>query len=105
MVALDGADTYFQRFKSGTIYCENTTRNHEVLLVGYTENQWIIKNSWGSWGTKGYGYISMEIGSDCGILEVSESVKGLISQNRLARPQHRIKMTGTNGWNGASIAI
>jgi C1A family cysteine protease len=32
--------------------------NHAVQLIGYTNSEWIIKNSWGtSWGDGGFGYI------------------------------------------------
>ncbi len=29
--------------------------NHAVIIVGYTEKHWIIRNSWGpGWGENGY---------------------------------------------------
>jgi len=35
---------------------------HAMLLVGYTGNYYIIKNSWGeSWGEKGYCYIPKKV--------------------------------------------
>lgn len=35
--------------------CDPNALDHAVLLVGYTENYWIIKNSWGpSWNEEGY---------------------------------------------------
>lgn len=35
--------------------------DHGVLLTGYTENYWVIKNSWGSgWGMKGYIHIARD---------------------------------------------
>lgn len=42
--------------------------NHAVLLVGYTPNSWIIKNSWGTnWGAGGYAYVTRESTNNCGI--------------------------------------
>lgn len=38
--------------------------DHAILLVGYTKDYWIIKNSWGTgWGENGFGYISID--NDC----------------------------------------
>jgi cathepsin L len=42
--------------------------NHAVQLVGYTETEWIIKNSWSTgWGVNGYVYISRAPAENCGI--------------------------------------
>jgi len=42
--------------------------NHAVLLVGYTSNYWIIKNSWGTnWGLGGYIYVTKSTSYNCGI--------------------------------------
>ena len=55
-------------------YCfKNNDVNHVIVVVGYTEDAWICKNSWGPyWGEKGYVYISTKLGSGsngiCGIL-------------------------------------
>jgi hypothetical protein len=46
----------------------NPVLNHAVLLVGYTQDAWIIKNSWGTgWGDKGYIYVSRNTSVNCGI--------------------------------------
>ena len=53
---------------SRTLRCSphNRVKDHHVLLVGYTETEWIVKNSWGTgWGVDGYGYISMKNAEDC----------------------------------------
>ena len=45
----------------------NTNVDHAVLLVGWTKDNWIIKNSWGDeWGINGYLYLAR--GSNkCGV--------------------------------------
>ncbi|EAR95695.1 papain family cysteine protease (macronuclear) [Tetrahymena thermophila SB210] len=43
-----------------------TSLDHGVLLVGYENNAWIVKNSWGTtWGEK--GYIRLASGNTCGL--------------------------------------
>jgi cathepsin L len=45
-----------------------STIDHAVLLVGYTETDWVIKNSWGTgFGDGGYIYISRTPSASCGI--------------------------------------
>jgi hypothetical protein len=42
------------------LYQPETTRGgHAVALVGYTQDRFIVRNSWGTgWGDKGFGYAS-----------------------------------------------
>lgn len=42
--------------------CGYTDRvNHAVVIVGYTEDYWIIRNSWGeSFGINGYVYVTRD---------------------------------------------
>lgn len=58
----------FRNYKSGVINCSlyQGDLDHQVQLIGWTENAWIIKNSWGSsWGENGFGRISMNQDEDC----------------------------------------
>jgi len=58
-VAIEADQRSFQLYKSGafTGSC-GTNLDHGVLLVGYTENAYILKNSWGpTWGDNGYIYL------------------------------------------------
>lgn len=51
---------------AGIVDCSTATStlDHAILLVGYTEEYWVIKNSWGTiWGSQGYAYIPIE--NDC----------------------------------------
>lgn len=51
-----------------TLKCNssNLKVDHSVLLVGYTETEWIVRNSWGPfWGIDGFAYISRTAGENC----------------------------------------
>lgn len=59
-VAIEADQVSFQLYKSGvfTGSC-GSNLDHGVLLVGYTENAYILKNSWSSsWGDNGYIYLA-----------------------------------------------
>jgi len=61
------ADSSWQHYTGGVLtgaeYCGH---DHAVLLVGYTENTWKIKNSWGAtWGEQGFIRINKGLGG-CG---------------------------------------
>jgi len=46
-----------------------TKLDHGVTLVGYTDEAWIVKNSWGAaWGDKGYVMIAKNNEDVCGIM-------------------------------------
>jgi len=56
-VAIDADQPDFQSYRSGVYDGRKcgTTPNHGVLVVGYTAQYWIVKNSWGTkWGESGY---------------------------------------------------
>lgn len=60
-VAIEADSPVFQHYKSGVIDDEScgASLNHGVLAVGYTEDYWIVKNSWGEdWGGRG---VSLEL--------------------------------------------
>lgn len=67
IVGIDASNMMF--YKSGIFSNCGNEINHVVLLVGYTENEWIIKNSWGAkWGENGYIRLAKKVGvNTCGI--------------------------------------
>jgi C1A family cysteine protease len=56
-IAIEADHPYFQHYKSGTL--DNATAcgdklDHGVLIVGMTDDAYIVKNSWGPpWGQQG----------------------------------------------------
>ena len=61
--------TNWGSYKGGIFSNCGTNLNHYVLVVGYTADEWIVKNSWGAnWGAG--GYIFLKMGNTCGITEM-----------------------------------
>jgi len=59
--ATDGWQTYHSGIKSA---CSGRNLDHGVGIVGFGDNYWIIRNSWGqSWGEA--GYIRVAQGQNC----------------------------------------
>ena len=54
------ANEWYSTYIGGIMECKESLNTYTVLLVGYTEDYWICKNSQGtSWGIeKGYIHIS-----------------------------------------------
>lgn len=82
-VGINAGGDAFQLYSSG-IYCPAGALglisgcsalgvNHAVLLVGKTEDAWIIKNSWGTaWGEdEGYVRICTKFSNMCGIARIA----------------------------------
>lgn len=64
------ANLWWQLYFGGVLKfsrCAANQLDHGVVLVGYTADAWIVRNSWGpSWGEK--GYIRLEKGQNtCGL--------------------------------------
>jgi C1A family cysteine protease len=63
-VAVDAS--VWSPYKSGILSSCGTNVNHGVLLVGANDNNWKIKNSWGTtWGES--GYIRLAQGNTCAV--------------------------------------
>lgn len=58
--------TNWSPYKSGVFNNCKASLNHDVLLVGATDEFWKIKNSWGAtWGEN--GFIKLAAGNTCGV--------------------------------------
>jgi len=58
-VAVDAGGRAWQSYKGGVfdVQCGKQL-NHAILAVGYTDQYYIVKNSWGtSWGAQGYVFM------------------------------------------------
>jgi len=69
-VGIEADQAIFQFYHSGIITAlENcgAVLNHAMLVVGYTSDYWIVKNSWGtSWGSSGYVFLQRDTGVNGG---------------------------------------
>jgi cathepsin L len=72
----------WENYISGILRCPPSSPiNHAVLLVGYTSEYWIIKNSWGTdWGQGGFIYISRNPLYNCGIGTALHSIEAVREQ-------------------------
>ena len=71
------AETW-QLYKGGVMradMCSGQELDHCLLLVGWSDSSWLLKNSWGTtWGED--GYIRLEFGTDaCGLADQVSSVE------------------------------
>ena len=70
-VAVQANTTPFGHYSGGIINTSacGTNTDHAIVAVGYAENYYIVRNSWGTgWGEKGYGRIAAVEGAGiCGI--------------------------------------
>lgn len=64
IVAVASGNNAWKQYTGGVISsCDTTELDHAVVVVGYTDSEWKIRNSWGeSWGEE--GYIRLERTSD-----------------------------------------
>ena len=87
-IGIDSTSMAMSNYRHGLFKANHCGKNidHAVAIVGYTENAWIIKNSWGlNWGRGGYLYL--ERGKNaCGVAEYIVYITG-------AEPKHAYMST------------
>jgi cathepsin L len=84
----------FDMYKGGLYTCSNNGDiqsqneiNHAITLVGYTDDYWIIKNSYGSgWGDSGYLHLAMDDKLNCGLSVFPVMVQGAQQGDRSQLP-------------------
>lgn len=88
-VGIDSDNNYIDNYLSGTFdesKC-GTNIDHAVAIVGYTETDYIIKNSWGTdWGENGFFKLKRGVNA-CGIAEYVTYITD-------AEIDHKAKSTG-----------
>jgi C1A family cysteine protease len=74
-VLIEADQAVFQNYRGGIINDPScgTNLDHAVLLIGYGDGYWILKNSWGTgWGEQGFFNIAMgqtwSASGVCGVL-------------------------------------
>lgn len=68
-MAISISATDWEDYKGGIFKCYPTDKvNHAVLLIGYDQSSWLIKNQWGTkWGENGFIRVSKNRLSNCKI--------------------------------------
>jgi cathepsin L len=79
-VAIDASQSSFQFYSSG-IYsdpnCSTSQLDHGVLVIGWGNGYWLVKNSWGSdWGMSGFIEMARNSGNMCGIATMATLPQG-----------------------------
>ncbi|DAZ96298.1 TPA: hypothetical protein N0F65_008331 [Lagenidium giganteum] len=74
VIMLAAGNKSFKQYKSGILEgCGDAQMDHAVLLVGYDEQAWNIKNSWGaSWGDNGFVRLRRGLADPLGACRVLE---------------------------------
>lgn len=74
-VAIQADTSTFQTYSSGVITSAScgTNIDHAVLAVGYGEDYYIVKNSWGTWWGD-QGYVKIGIANGAGICGINQYV-------------------------------
>ncbi|RHY82987.1 hypothetical protein DYB37_008897 [Aphanomyces astaci] len=72
VVGVAAGNNEWKQYKSGVLNsCSTADLDHAVVIVGYTDSHWKIKNSWGQeWGDQGFIYLRRTSDSNngtCGV--------------------------------------